>query len=96
MRRCGSAAFGFCVYREVSEVEREKYNIYNNIDRYNLHKCDFRNVTAPHRRMPRLQIEFDFVEFLLARHNSSKLGSALASFVFLTFRGKFEKGLHMC
>ena len=28
---------------------------------------------------------FDFVEFLLARHSSNKFGSALASFVILTF-----------
>ena len=28
----------------------------------------------------------DFIEFLLARHNSSKLGSVLASIVILTFK----------
>ena len=28
---------------------------------------------------------FDFVEFLLARHSSNKFGSALTSFVILTF-----------
>ena len=31
---------------------------------------------------------FDFVEFLLARHSSNKFGSALASFVILTFEIK--------
>ena len=30
-------------------------------------------------------LTFDFVEFLLARHSSNKFGSALASFVILTF-----------
>ena len=34
---------------------------------------------------PFVPSSFDFVEFLLARHSSNKFGSALASFVILTF-----------
>ena len=81
---CGMSANGL-VWIIIYIINIYINNIYNNYNKWFCPDWKIKNTNVPLSHCPNVPSSFDFVEFLLARHSSNKFGSALASFVILTF-----------